>query len=97
MICSRQTHGRQLRCSRSPPPPDRSRATAISTVVGVGGAAGAGVGALFTMLVSHYFSLRPLIIFVSAAFAYIIALIIFQILVPRLGAPSAPEIPLSTT
>ena len=37
------------------------------------------------------------IIFVSAAFAYIIALIIFQILVPRLGAPSAPEIPLSTT
>jgi ACS family hexuronate transporter-like MFS transporter len=49
------------------------------------------------MVVSHYFSLHPMIIFVSAAFAYIIALIIFQLLVPRLGAPSEPEIPLSVT
>lgn len=78
-------------------PTDMFPSTAISTVVGIGGAAGAGGGALFTMVVSHYFSLHPLIIFVSAAFAYIIALIIFQILVPRLGAPREPEIPLSVT
>src|ERR1700761_4149769 len=64
-------------------PTDMFPSTAISTVVGIGGAAGAGGGALFTMVVSHYFSLHPLII--------------FQILVPRLGAPSAPEIPLNTT
>ena len=61
------------------------------------GLSGMGGGALFTMVVSHYFSLHPLIIFVSAAFAYVIALLIFQLLVPRLGAPSEPEIPLSVT
>ena len=49
------------------------------------------------MVVSHYFSLHPMIIFVSAAFAYIIALAIFQMLVPRLGAPSDPEMPVSVT
>ena len=78
-------------------PTDMFPSTAISTVVGIGGAAGAAGGALFTMLVSHYFSLHPLIIFVSAAFAYIIALAIFQILVPRLGSPSEPELPVSVT
>ncbi len=76
-------------------PTDMFPSTAISTVVGIGGAAGAAGGALFTMVVSHYFSLHPMIIFVSAAFAYVIALAIFQVLVPRLGAPSEPEIPLS--
>ena len=78
-------------------PTDMFPSTAISTVVGIGGAAGAAGGALFTVIVSHYFSLHPIVIFVMAAFAYVLALIIFQILVPRLGTPSAPEIPLSTT
>jgi hypothetical protein len=32
-----------------------------------------------------------------AGCAYIAALIIFQLLVPRLGAPSTSDIPLSTT
>jgi ACS family hexuronate transporter-like MFS transporter len=59
--------------------------TAISTVVGIGGAAGAAGGACFTWLVSHVFSLHPLLIFTMAGFAYITALLIFQLLVPRLG------------
>lgn len=78
-------------------PTDMFPSTTISTVVGIGGAAGAAGGALFTMIVSNYFSLHPMVIFVMAAFAYIIALVIFQILVPRLGAANEPEIPLSTT
>ncbi len=59
--------------------------TSISTVVGIGGASGAAGGAVFTWIVSHYFSLHPLVIFTLAAFAYVIALVIFQLLVPRLG------------
>jgi ACS family hexuronate transporter-like MFS transporter len=47
--------------------------------------------------VSHYLTVHPLLIFASAAFAYLLALAIFQVLVPRLGAPSEAEIPLSTT
>jgi ACS family hexuronate transporter-like MFS transporter len=77
-------------------PTDMFPSTAISTVVGIGGAAGAAGGALFTIIVSHFFSPHPLIIFVMAAFAYVTALAIFQLLVPRLGAPSTAEIPLST-
>jgi ACS family hexuronate transporter-like MFS transporter len=54
-------------------------------VVGIGGAAGAAGGAMFTWIVSHYFSLHPLIIFTLAALSYVISLAIFQLLVPRLG------------
>jgi ACS family hexuronate transporter-like MFS transporter len=39
---------------------------------------------------------HPLLIFALAAFAYLLALAIFQLLVPRLGVPSGTEIPLST-
>ncbi|HEX4154697.1 MAG TPA: MFS transporter [Acidobacteriaceae bacterium] len=78
-------------------PTDMFPSTSVSTVVGIGGAVGSIGGALFTILVSHLLSLHPLVIFVLAAFAYLLALGIFQLLVPRLGAPSEPEIPLSTT
>ncbi len=70
-------------------PTDMFPSTAISTVVGIGGAAGAAGGAIFTWIVSHYFSLHPMLIFTLAAFAYVTALVIFQILVPRLGANRA--------
>jgi ACS family hexuronate transporter-like MFS transporter len=66
-------------------PTDMFPSTSVSTVVGIGGAAGAAGGAFFTWLVSHYFSLHPMFIFTLAAFAYVIALAIFQFLVPRLG------------
>jgi len=68
----------------------------VSTVVGIGGACGAAGGALFTWFVKHFFSLHPLPIFVFAACAYLIALGIFQLLVPRLGQPSEPDMPLTT-
>ena len=66
-------------------PTDMFPSTAISTVVGIGGAAGAAGGACFTWLVSHYFSLHPMPIFVLAACVYLVALLIFQLLVPKLG------------
>ena len=66
-------------------PTDMFPSTSVSTVVGIGGAAGAAGGALFTWLVSHYFALHPLLIFTLAGFAYILALVVFQLLVPRLG------------
>ena len=66
--------------------------TSVSTVIGVGGAMGAVGSALFTFLVKRNLSLHPLLIFTMAAFAYVVALAIFQVLVPRLGAPSEPEI-----
>ena len=59
--------------------------TLVSTVVGIGGAVGALGGAFFTWLVSHFFSLHPMLIFLLASFAYVIALALFQLLVPRLG------------
>ena len=40
---------------------------------------------------SHYFSLHPLLIFTLAAFAYVVALAIFQLLVPRLGVARWPH------
>ncbi len=67
-------------------PTDMVPSSAVSTVVGVGGACGAASGALFTWFVSHYFSLHPLPFFVTAGFAYLVALGVFQLLVPRLGA-----------
>jgi ACS family hexuronate transporter-like MFS transporter len=68
-------------------PTDMFPSTSISTVVGIGGAAGAAGGAIFTWIVSHYFSLHPLVIFALGGFAYVTALLIFQLLVPRLGLP----------
>lgn len=76
-------------------PTDMFPATAVSTVVGIGGAAGAVGGATFTWVVKHNLSLHPLLVFTMAASAYLVSLTIFQLLVPRLGAPSEPEIPLS--
>jgi ACS family hexuronate transporter-like MFS transporter len=78
-------------------PTDMFPSTSVSTVVGIGGAVGSLGGALFTVLVGHYLSLHPLLIFMLAAFAYILALAIFQLLVPRLGAPSGPDEPISVT
>jgi ACS family hexuronate transporter-like MFS transporter len=78
-------------------PTDMFPSTSVSTVVGIGGAVGSIGGALFTILVSHFLTIHPLLIFAMAGFAYLVALAIFQLLVPRLGAPSEPEIPLSTT
>jgi ACS family hexuronate transporter-like MFS transporter len=75
-------------------PTDMFPSTAVSTVVGIGGAVGALGGATFTWIVKHYFSLHPLLIFSLAASAYLVALAIFQLLVPRLGVivrdPDAP-------
>ena len=66
-------------------PADMFPSTAISTVVGIGGAAGAIGGALFTWVVKKNLSLHQLLVFSMAAGAYVVALTIFQILVPRLG------------
>src|ERR1700722_6318330 len=66
-------------------PTDMFPSTSVSTVVGLGGAAGAAGGAIFTWIVSHTFSLHPTPIFVLAGFAYVTALLIFQLLVPKLG------------
>jgi ACS family hexuronate transporter-like MFS transporter len=71
-------------------PTDMFPSTAVSTVVGIGGAVGAAGGAIFTWIVGTYFSLHPLLIFALAATAYLIALAIFQILVPRLGVNRTP-------
>jgi ACS family hexuronate transporter-like MFS transporter len=67
-------------------PGDMFPSTAVSTVVGVGGAAGAVGGALFTWVVKKNLSLHQLLVFSMAASAYLIALALFQLLVPRLGA-----------
>jgi ACS family hexuronate transporter-like MFS transporter len=68
-------------------PGDMFPSTAISTVVGIGGAAGAVGGAAFTWVVKRNLSLHQLLVFSMAAGAYVVALAIFQLLVPRLGAP----------
>jgi ACS family hexuronate transporter-like MFS transporter len=65
---------------------DMFPSTSVSTVVGIGGAVGSVGGALFTVLVSHYLSLHPLIIFMLAGLSYSASLLIFQLLVPHLGA-----------
>ncbi len=67
-------------------PTDMFPSTSVSTVVGIGGAAGSVGGALFTVLVSHLLSLHPLIIFTLAGLSYSVSLLIFQLLVPHLGA-----------
>ncbi len=55
-------------------PTDMFPSTSVSTVVGIGGAVGSIGGALFTILVSHYLTVHPLLIFALAAFAYLLAL-----------------------
>ena len=66
-------------------PGDMFPSTAISTVVGIGGAAGAAGGACFTWVVKRNLSQHQFLVFAMAAGAYITALLIFQLLVPRLG------------
>jgi ACS family hexuronate transporter-like MFS transporter len=73
-------------------PGDMFPSTAISTVVGIGGAAGAVGGAAFTWIVKRNLSLHQLLVFSMAAGAYLLALLIFQLLVPRLGAPIDPTL-----
>ena len=78
-------------------PGDMFPSTAVSTVVGVGGAAGALGGAAFTWIVKKNLSLHQLLVFSMAAGAYVLALALFQLLVPRLGVsspqtPPAPEL-----
>jgi ACS family hexuronate transporter-like MFS transporter len=65
----------------------------VSTVVGIGGATGAAGGAAFTWVVKHNLSLHPFLIFSMAAGAYLTALLIFQLLVPRLGPTKPPPPP----
>ena len=67
-------------------PADMFPSSAVSTVVGLGGAAGAIGGAIFTYIVKKNLSLHQLLVFSMAAGAYVVALAIFQLLVPKLGA-----------
>jgi ACS family hexuronate transporter-like MFS transporter len=76
-------------CNLFSTPTDMFPSTSVSTVVGLGGALGSAGSALFTVLVKTTFSLHPLLIFLLAAFAYVLALAAFQVLVPRLGQRSA--------
>ncbi len=71
-------------------PADMFPSTAVSTVVGIGGAAGALGGAAFTWIVKRNLSLHQLLVFAMAAGAYLVALAIFQLLVPRIGNPAQP-------
>jgi ACS family hexuronate transporter-like MFS transporter len=73
-------------------PADMFPSTAVSTVVGIGGAAGALGGAAFTWIVKRNLSLHQLLVFSMAAGAYVIALAIFQMLVPRLGLSRNAEL-----
>jgi ACS family hexuronate transporter-like MFS transporter len=75
-------------CNLFSTPTDMFPSTSVSTVVGLGGALGSAGSALFTVLVKTTFSLHPLLIFLLAAFAYVLALALFQVLVPRLGQRS---------
>jgi len=70
---------------------DMFPSTAVSTVMGIGGGTGAAGGAVFTWVVKHNLSLHPLLVFSMAAGAYLVALGIFQLLVPHLGAVSERE------
>jgi ACS family hexuronate transporter-like MFS transporter len=64
---------------------DMFPSTAVSTVMGIGGGTGAAGGAVFTWVVKHNLSLHPMLVFSMAAGAYLFALLLFQILVPKLG------------
>lgn len=69
-------------------PADLFPATAISTVVGIGGAVGAVGGATFTWIVKSYLSSNQLLIFGLASSAYLLSLLIFQIVIPRIPDPA---------
>jgi ACS family hexuronate transporter-like MFS transporter len=75
-------------------PTDMFPSTSVSTVVSLGGATGAAGGAIFTWIVSHFFSRHPMLIFSMAGSAYLTAFLIFQLLVPRLGVsrPARPKL-----
>jgi ACS family hexuronate transporter-like MFS transporter len=66
---------------------DMFPSTAVSTVMGIGGGTGAAGGAVFTWIVKHNLSLHPMLVFSMAAGAYLFALLLFQLLVPKLGLP----------
>lgn len=70
-------------------PSDMFASTAVSTVVGLGGAGGALGGAIFTYIVKHAWTSHPLSIFVIAALAYLVAYLVFQLLVPKLDIESS--------
>ena len=72
-------------------PGDMFPSTAVSSVVGVGGAMGAVGGAAFTWIVKRNLSLHQLLVFTMAAAAYLVSLILFQLLVPRLGIVAHPS------
>lgn len=65
---------------------------AVSTVVGVGGTAGAIGGALFAKFTGVVWNTHPFLIYGMAAGAYVTALLIFHLLVPRLGENLRPGI-----
>ena len=69
-------------------PSDVVPSTAVSTVVGFGGAFGAVGGALFTVVVKRNITTHPLVLFLFAACAYLLSLLIIHYLVPRLGQAS---------
>ncbi len=69
-------------------PTDIFPSTAVSTVVGIGGAAGALGGALFTILTGALWTSHPFVLFLIGSVAYLLALGLFQLLVPRLGSPT---------
>jgi ACS family hexuronate transporter-like MFS transporter len=69
-------------------PPDMFPSTAVSTVVGLGGTAGAISGAIFTKFTGAVWTSHPFLIFFLGSISYLIALAIFQKLVPRLGEPA---------
>ena len=72
-------------------PSDMFPSSAISTVIGIGGAAGSLGSVIFTGFVGSYFSLHPLWIFALAGSAYLVAFLLFHLLVPHLGPVSAPR------
>lgn len=69
-------------------PSDMLPSTSVSTVVGIGGACGAAGGAIFTAVVKENITTHPTILFLFAAVAYLLALLVLQVLVPQLGRPS---------
>ena len=68
-------------------PGDMLPTTSVSTVVGIGGACGAAGGALFTFVVKRDITTHPLVIFLFAATAYLLALLCMHLLIPKLGSP----------
>ena len=68
-------------------PTDMFPSTSVSTIIGIGGTMGAIGGAVFTLIVGWLWISHPMLIFFIGGTSYVIALGIFQLLVPRLGEP----------